>query len=126
MAITRRILGIIIMALGVGVMLAGWAIATNGLWASVANVSTGAMLAFFGVGFVWSGGRLVLGESVRDVLGGVVAALPGHRGVGLDSGVDRRVPSGPRYVLSQILLYVVLAVVVAAISVFSVLRVFRG
>lgn len=125
MKIYKIMLGIITSVLGFSLILAGWAMWVYGQWGAMANGFAGGMLVFFGLGVICSGIMLLSGTPVRDALGGVVTALPGHRGVGLRSG--RRVQNQGRFkhILSQIILYTVLVIVVVLICIFSVTRVMR-
>jgi hypothetical protein len=129
MKIFRIILGIIIAALGIGIAAVGYAFARYGQWHPIINIFAGAVMALFAFAFTYSGVRLIWGEAVSDVLGGVVTALPGHRGVGMhySKAVEHyRSASRLKEILGKIFLYGGLALLIIFISLLSVLRVFRS
>lgn len=123
----KVILGTIISVLGFSLAWAGWAIVTYGQWTAVVNIFIGVVLAIFGLGFVWSGVMLLTGATVRDVLGGMVTALPGHSGIGLHAENRYRAQdlSRLKYILSRVVLYTILVIIILLISVLSVGRVMR-
>ena len=126
MKVFKIALGIIILALGFGMAWAGWAMATYGQWSTVVNIFIGFVLAFFGLGIAWSGIMLIRGSSVRGALGGMVTALPGHKGIGLHRGDTHYVGSSTfRDVLPEIIRYTIIAIVIILIAIFSVGRILR-
>ncbi len=134
MKIFKIILGAIIIALGLGMAIAGWAVAVHGQFTAIANIFLGFTLSFMGMGLSLAGFMLVRGSTVRDALGGIITARSGHSGVGFHYSSDTdqapRVYTGKldriKDILSQIFLYTVIAICVVLLAIFSVFRVTGG
>jgi hypothetical protein len=127
MKIFKIILGIIVIALGLGMAVAGWIVFTGGQWSPIINLFLGFALGFMGAGLVWSGIMLVRGSTVRDALGGAVNALQGHGGVGLHKGGTYYAPpSHAKDLLLTIIRYAIIIIVVLLIAIFSIFRVTGG
>lgn len=127
MKLFKIILGIAIIALGLGMATAGWAIATYGQWTLIVKMFLGFTLGFFGIGLGLVGLLLIRDWTVRNVLGGIVTARSGQSGVGLHKEAIYYAPSSNiKDVLLDILKYIIIAIVVILIAIFSVFRVIGG
>jgi hypothetical protein len=127
MKVFKIILGIIIIALGLGMAAAGWVVATQGQWTPVINIFLGFSLAFTGFGFAGVGIMLVRDSTVRDALGGIVIARSGQSGIGLHNEETYNLPPrNIREVLLDILRYTIIAICVILIAIFSIFRVTHG
>jgi hypothetical protein len=127
MKIIKIILGIIVIALGLGMTAAGWAIFMYGQWPFILNLFFGFTLGFIGIGLTWPGAMLMRGSTVRHTLGGAVSALQGHGGVGLNKGdIYYVAPANIKQLVFDILKYAVIAICVILIAIFSIFRVIGG
>jgi hypothetical protein len=133
MNVFKIILGIIIIALGLGMVVAGWTIAVYGQWTPVVNIFFVFTLTFLGVGLGCVGVMLVRGSTIQNALGGIITAQPGLGGsshYSSDPGQSARTytgrPSRIKDLLSRIFLYTVIAICVILIAIFSVFRVTGG
>lgn len=123
----KIIFGIIVAALGLGLVAAGWAVAAYGGWMPIVNISFGFVLGFMGIGVVLAGSMLVHGSRVGDALGGIVAARSGQSGIGLHKGDTYHIPpNNIKDTLVAILKYTVIAICIILIVIFSMIRATGG
>ena len=127
MKIFKILLGLIIMVTGLGMAAAGIALFAYGNYGNLLNTFFGFTLVFLGLGAIASGLYLLRGDSVREVLGGIVTARSGHSGIGLhNGGVNDLPPVGFKETVLVIIRYVAITIAVILIAIFSVFRVIGG
>lgn len=127
MKTSKIVLGSIVIALGLGVAVAGWAIFAYGQWPLAVSLFFGFALGFIGIGLTVPGVMLIRGSSVRNALGGAVNALQGHGGVGLHkSDTYHASPGNIKELLFDVLKYTTIAICVVLVAIFSIFRVIGG
>jgi hypothetical protein len=118
MTIFKTIFGIIVSLLGLGMAVAGWAVAAHGQWIPAINLYFGLVIGLMGIGSMWLGFKLIFDTTIKDAL--------------FRLAESRAVPQGCKVyiywlarimgILPKVLLYTLLAIAILLISIMSVTR----